>query len=275
MEKFNSWTELFISSLQTFGDKVMNTFPSILGALFIFVLGWIFAKLISLAVSRILRFVKFNELASKVNATEYLKKANVTLKPSVLVGKFIYWIILLLVLITASDTLGWTSVSAEISKLISYLPQLLIAIVIFIIGTYIATFIRDVISGTTNSLGISTGKVISGFVFYLLFIVVTLTALRQAGVDTSIITSNMLLILGAILAAAAISYGFASREVLSNILAGYMGRGTYQKGMDIEIGEVRGIITGVSSIGVTLKSQDGSRTIVPAQKLITQNVKIY
>jgi len=275
MEQLNTWSEVFLSSLRSFGESFMGSIPMIIGAILIFLIGWIFAKLLSGAVSRLLKLIKFNELADKVKATEYLNKANISLSPNQLVGKFIYWIMMLLVLITASDTLGWTNVSQELSKLISFLPQLLVAIIVFIIGTFIASFIRDLIAGATSSLGISTGRIISGFVFYLLFTMVTLTALRQAGVDTSIITSNLLLILGAVLLAAAISYGFASRDVLANILAGHMGRNTYTPGMDIEVAGFRGIVQSISSVGLIIEAADGTKKIVPTQLLMRESVTVF
>ena len=65
------------------------------------------------------------------------------------------------------------------------------------------------------------------------------------------------------------------RDALSNILAGYVGRNTYKKGMDIEFEGIRGTIENISNIGITLKSTDGTRTIVPTKKLLNENVKIF
>lgn len=274
MKELSTWSELFLNSLQTFGQQFMGAIPSLIGALMILLIGWIIAKLISNTVTRLLKAVKFDLLAEKIKATEFLTKANIQLTPSALVGKFAYWIILLLVIISASDALGWNSVSREVSKLIGYLPNLLIAIVFFIIGTYIATFVRDIIRGATSSLGIGTGKLISNVVFYLLFIIVSLTALDQGGMDTSIITSNLLMILGAILAAAAISYGFASREVLSNILASFFSRRTFLVGQTIEVEEVKGKIISINNISVTIQNGEHEKVIIPAHLLITNKVKI-
>ena len=150
----------------------------------------------------------------------------------------------------------------------------MVAIVFFIVGTYIASFVRDIIKGATNSLGISTGKLISNVVFYLLFIIVTLTSLDQGGVDTSIITSNLMLILGAILLAASISYGLASKEVLSNILASFFSRRTYDLGQTIEIDGLRGKIVEISTISVTILNEAKERVIIPSHQLVTNQVKI-
>ena len=274
MKELTSWPELFLNSLQAFGQKLMGAIPGIIGAILILLLGWLLAKLVSRGISRLLRVVKFDTLAEKIKATDYLEKANVSLSPSNLIGKFVYWIILLLVIISASDALGWDAVSREISKLLGYLPNLLIAIVFFVVGTYIATFVRDVISGATSSLGISTGKLISNVVFYLLFIIVTLTALGQAGVDTSIITSNLLMILGTVLAAAAISYGFASKDVLSNILASFFSRKTFGVGQTIEVNGAKGKIVAVNNISVVVENTQGERIVIPSHQLITNQVKI-
>lgn len=274
MNEVSTWSELFFRSLTTFGQTLMSAMPSIIGAIVILLLGWLFAKLVSGAINRILKAVKFNKLAENVNVKDFLEKANIQLSPNVLISKFVYWLLILLVVITAADTLGWSAVSDEISKLLGYLPRLLAAIVFFIIGVYIATFVRDVIRGATKTLGISAGRVISAFVFYLLLILVTLTALGQAGVDTSIITSNLLLIIGSIMAAAAISYGFASRDVLSNILGSFFSRRTFAVGQTIEIDGQRGKIVQMTNISVTIQISENEKLVIPAHQLITKQIKI-
>lgn len=274
MEELGTWSALFLESLRGFGEKIASAIPGIVLAILILLLGWLVAHLVSGAISRLLRLVKMDALGERIQADEVLKRANIQLKPSALIGKVVYWILLLLVIITAAETLGWNALSAEISNLLGYLPKLLIAIVFFVVGTYIAGFVRDFIHSAARSLGIAAGRLISAFVFYLLFIIVTLTALRQAGVDTTIITSNLLLILGAILASAAISYGFASREILANILAGFFSRQTFKPGQVIEFDGDRGEIVATSSISVTIRNAAGDDVVIPTHQLITHKVKI-
>ena len=241
----------------------------------IFLVGWLVAKILAYLTLKFLKIIKFDTLAEKVNAISYLSKANISLSPSRLISKFVYWIMLLLVIITASETMGWEVVSNEIAKLIAYLPKLVVAIVLFIIGTYIASFIRDIILGATRSLGISSGKILAQFVFYFLFITVVLTSLNQAGVNTSIITSNLFLILGSILIAAAISYGFASRDVLKNILSGYFIRNDYKVGMIIEVDGEKGKIISLTNISITIANETGRKTVIPTSFLADQKVNIY
>lgn len=274
MEDFTSWSELFYASIHNIGIKAMQTLPKAIGAILILLIGWLFSKLVSKGITRLLNLLKFNQLSEKINVQQYLEKANVDRTPSDLVGKFFYWILLLLVLVTTADSLGWDALSQEISNLIGLLPNLLFAAIFFIVGVYIATFVRDFIKGASSSLGISAGRILGTLVFYLLLIIVTLTALEQAGLDTSIITSNLLLILGSIMVAASISYGLASRDVLSNILASFFSRRTFREGQIIEIDGDRGTIVKMSNVSVIIQNEAGEKTVIPAQQLINYRVKI-
>lgn len=274
MEDLTSWTQFFVDSLKTMGEKIVAVLPSILGALLFLLLGWFLARIISAAIVRLLKAVNFDTFADKVKVKEFLSKANVSISASEIIGRFIRGIIILLAFVGACDHLGLTVVSEKIGELINYLPTLFVAIVIFLIGVYIATFIRDLIKGATASIGMSAGKVVSNLVFYFLFTMVTLTALDQAGIDTTVITSNMLIIMGSILAAAAISYGFASRHVLSNILAGYAGRNTFNKGQIIEIDGIKGKIIDITSTSVILQTEH-EKMVIPNHDLLTEKVKIH
>jgi len=107
----------------------------------------------------------------------------------------------------------------------------------------------------------------------LLFIFIAITALNQAGVDTDIITSNITLILGSILLAFAISYGFASRNLASNMLSSYYGKGKFTEGQRIRIGDEEGVIVRIDSISVTLQ-QEKQQLVFPSKRLVEEEVII-
>ncbi|NJL11641.1 MAG: hypothetical protein HC913_00535 [Microscillaceae bacterium] len=227
MKDFSTWKELFFSSFGAFLNVIVQALPSFLGALILLLIGWLVAKSLSFVVLKLLVNIKFDRLIEKPPLSEYFSQANLMAKPSEWVRKLVYWTVYLLFIVTAAETLGLEVVSAEISKLISYLPRLFAALLIFGIGVYIISFVRDFIRAATATLGMSAGKFISGFVFYILLIILGLTTLKQAGMDTDIITTNLSLIMGAIFFSFALGYGFASRDILSNILATFLAAGCF------------------------------------------------
>ena len=274
MNEDAGYAYLFLDSLEGMARTVLSVVPRVLAALIILALGWLIARLISRGLARLLQAAGFDRVAGRVGATQLLKRANVQLRPSTLLGRFIYYVLLLVVIITAADTVGWTAVSTEISKLLGYLPRLLSALVFFVVGSYIAGFIRDLLRGAAGSLGISAGRIISSVVYYLLMLIITLTALEQGGVDTSIITSNLLVIVGSVTLAGAIAYGLASRDVLTNILAGFFTRRAVRVGQLIEVDGQRGRVISMSGLSITLQVSPTERLILPSQLLITHPIRI-
>ena len=270
---YNLW-DLLVDSLRVFAEKFMGTIPSILGAVIVLLIAWLLARLVSGGFERLLRTVKFDILAERLQLTEFLQQMGVQMSPSALIGRFIYWIFVLLIIASAAETLNWVLVSELIQKFLSYLPKLVTGIVVFIAGSYLASLARDFIRSATGSLGISTGRILSSVLYYLLFIMVVLTAMEQASIDTRILSTNLLIIIAAIMLAAAISYGFASRDVLANILAGFFNRRTFQKGMVIEIDGIQGMIVEMSNVAVTIQVSENERVVIPSHQLMTSKVKI-
>ena len=219
MNTINHWSDVVLSSLNTLGQSFMEAIPNIIGAVFLIIFGWLLAKLFSFLTGRLLRAVNFNKLMDRLSELPFIKNSQFTIDGVGIVKKFVYWIILLLFFISASETLGWTSVSQEIGKLISFLPQLFSAVIILVIGLYIANLVRGVIGTTLGSLEVSSSKLIASVAFYAIVIVISITALNQAGIDTEVITSNLVVVIAAIMLAFTIAFGFGAQEILSNILS--------------------------------------------------------
>ncbi len=266
--------DIFLESLRVFGEKFMDTIPGLLLGIIVLLIAWLLARIISSGFERLLKTVKFDQFAERMKLTTFLTQMGIQMSPSALIGRFIYWIFVLLIIASAAETLNWTAVSYQIQRFLDYVPNLVTAILVFIVGAYLASLVRDFVRSSTNSLGISTGRILSTVIYYVLFIMVVLTAMEQAKIDTKILSTNLLIIIAAIMLAAAISYGFASKDVLSNILAGFFIKRTFQKGMMIEIDSIRGTIIEITNIAVTLQLTDNERIVIPSQQFLTGKVKI-
>ena len=265
---------LFTESLRVFGEKFMETIPSLLGGILVFIVAWLLAKLIAGGFERLLRIVKFDQLSERVKISSFLGKAGIQMSPSAIIGRFIYWVFVLLIIASAAETLSWRPVSEQITKFIDYVPNLITAILVFIVGAYLVSLVRDFVRTSTGSLGISTGRILSTVIYYVLFIMVILTAMDQAKIDTRVLSTNMVIIIGAIMLSAAVSYGIASRDVLANILAGFFNKRTFQKGMVIEVDGIRGVIIEMTNIAVTIQVSENERVVIPMQELMKNKIKI-
>ena len=274
MDDFSNASEFFINSLKGLATSLSESLPGIVNALLIFLVGWLFARVVAWIINRFLSKLNFDKLAQKIEADDFLKNANINLTPTRMVSKFIYWVLMLFVFITVADMLGWDKVSGEIANLLGYLPNLFFAVVFFIIGVYIASFVRKLIQGATATIGLSAGRMIGNVVFYFLMIIVTITALDQAGLDTTMLSSNLLIIIGAVVLAAAVSYSIASVDFVKNILAGFYTRKSFYVGQKIEVDGEVGEIQDITNISLVLKKENGEEVLIPTSILINNKVRI-
>ena len=272
MNTLHQWEEMFSSSLATFSQRIFNVLPNVIGALLLLLLGWLIAKGVSIAIRKLLQSKTMARLTERLNRLSLLQRSDLSLDSVRIISRFVYWIILLIFFVAASETLGWTAVSRTLNNLINYLPALLSAIVILLIGLYLAQTVRAVIRAALHSLRVGAAQLISSLAFYLLATIVVLTALEQAGVDTSIITANLTLIVGAVVGAFAISFAIASRHILENILASFYGRKNFAVGDTIRLNTVEGTIVRIDGVSVVVKTKD-AEVVLPAQALISEQIE--
>ncbi|MEX0291248.1 MAG: mechanosensitive ion channel domain-containing protein [Flavobacteriaceae bacterium] len=273
METINEWKDLTVESLKTMGGDIASTLPNIVGAIVILIIGWLITRIVTFLLGKILKLAKIDRLTDKINESNIFGDVDVKFKVSKVLVGFVKWILFLVFLIVAADIMHWEIISTEIGNLLRYLPRLFSAIALFMIGLYIATFIRKAILGLFESFEFSGSKIISRLVFYIIVIIITITALNQAGVDTTIITNNVTIILGAFLLAIAIGFGLGSKEVVGDLLRTYYARRNYVVGDKIKIDGMEGTVEAIDNITMTLKTNKG-KTIVPISYVVESRVDI-
>ncbi|MFK7756720.1 MAG: hypothetical protein AB8B53_07295 [Flavobacteriales bacterium] len=266
----NSLVNTFKSMAKTGAESI----PRVLVFLLIILIGFLIAKLLRKLLVKSLEKLNFDQLIEKVNLDKILNKIKPGLSITKVLGNILYWLVNLAFITAAANYMGLLMVSVAIAVFFAYIPTLLVAIIILIIGLYICDIVKNIIYTAANSIGISGAKAIANVVYYLLAVMVVITALEQAGVDTSMIRTNIHLIIGAFLFAFAISYGFASRELVTNILSSYYGKGKFKEGMKVRINGEEGIIEKVDSISVTLVKESDERIVLPSRTLIEDKIEI-
>lgn len=240
----------------------------------ILIVGWLFARFISKMIEKLLKAIKIDSIGDKVNDIDMLQNANIKILPSILISRIIYYILMLLVITAALEVVSLDELSKQVQKLIEYIPKLFSACLILLGGLIVANAIRSLLNAAFQSLNIASGKLISGFVFYFIFISVLLSALPQADFEVEFLQDNLTIIIGGIVFAFAIGYGFASRNIMSNLLAALYSRNKFQVGDDIKIDGTRGTIIEMDSTSLTLETSD-RRIVIPLNQLTTQRVEVF
>ena len=269
METISKWKDLTFSSLEQMSKNVADVIPNVIGAILILIIGWIITKIVLIILRRVLKLTKVDRVTELINEKDLFGTTDLKFNVSGVITGFVKWILYLVFLIVASDIMDWRIVSVEIGNLLRYLPKLFSAIALLMIGLYIANFLKKAIFGLFESFDLAGSKLVSNLVFYVIAVIIVITALNQAGIDTSVITNNVTIILAAFLAAIAIGFGFGSKEVVADLLRSFYSRRNYEIGQKIHFNDVKGTIESIDNITMTLKTAKG-KTVIPIKE-ITQN----
>lgn len=246
--------------------------PNILGALLVLLVGYIVARVLRRILKTILAKAKVDVLGEKLNEIEIVQKSKFKIKLSTIFSKLIYFIIMLFVWVAATDVLGMEAISQLVTDIFNFIPNLLVAFIILIIGLLLADLIRKAVLTACNSLGIPSAKLIATLVFYFIFINILISALSQAQINVEFLSQNISLVIGGAVLAFAIGYGFASRDILSNFLASFYGKGMFEVGERVVIDGIEGEIIEIDRANITLLSEK-KKVIIPFSKAINNKVE--
>jgi hypothetical protein len=255
-------------------NQLKGFFPNLVFALAILIIGWIIAKIIARIIRNILETIKIDGLADKLNQIDLVQQANLNILPSKVISKIIYYILMLMAVIVATEKLGVEAVTDLLKDFINYLPNLLVALGFFVIGLLIADAIRGVILTACQSLGIPSAKIIASVVFYFIFLSVTMSALDQAKISTDFINSSLMIIIAGAVGAFALGYGLASKGMMANFLASFYVKGRFKIGDQVTIDGIKGKITEMDNSSLVVSTEE-SKTVFPLSKLAENEIEIH
>jgi small-conductance mechanosensitive channel len=246
-EQFANAIEGTVASLSTWT-------PRVIGGLVLLLLALLVAKLVERVLRAVLTRMKIGALAERLGVVETLKKVGIAQPLDVLIPRIVYYLLLFLFVQTAAEALGLGPISAAIGALFAYLPNVLSAVLIVLVGTVVAQMAGQTVARAARESGIdfasSLGSVVSGLIIFVLGIM----AIAQLRIDTDIVRLVIACGLAGLALAFGLSFGLGTREITRNLIAGFYARKIFRTGDELEIQGERGVL----------------RSITPTQTLLVQ-----
>jgi len=273
MNKVNEFSDVALKSLNNIWLEITKIFPNIIGSFIVLIIGWIATKLVVKIIKKVLKLVNTNKLDDKLNDIEIIEGKKLNFDTVKFISNLVKYLMYVIIFVTASDIMGLDIITEQISDLLSYVPQLLAAVIIFVIGLLFANFVKNGLKSLFESMDLSGGKIISQVVFFLILTFISITALNQAGINTQIITNNINMIIAAFLLAFAIAFGLGARLVVGKLMHTFYARKMFEAGQKIIFNDKAYVIDEVKSISVILKNDEG-RLVVPINDLMENQVQM-
>lgn len=273
MNNVSIWSDTIATAMTSLWIKVANFVPNLFAACLILLIGYFVAKSLAFLLAHGLKRLGFDKLAASVGISDALVRANVGCTSAELVSKLGFWLIMLSFLISATEALGLVQISATIEGFVLYLPKVMAAVLVLIVGLYLAGFARDLVKNAAESTGIVYAKPLASAVYGILFVIILSLAINQMEIETDLLNSIVAILIAAFGIAIALSLGLGTRELSTHITAGVYVRDLFEVGDVIEFDDVCGSVIRVGTVKTVILCDDGSSVSIANTQLVNTVVR--
>jgi hypothetical protein len=218
------WGTALYSSVTNALTMFANAIPRILGFVVILLVGWFIASLVAKAVAVLLRSVHFNELAQRAGLSTFVDKSGVRSDSSGFIAGVVKWFVRLVSLVVAFDALGLPAVSGVLREFLMWLPNLIVALVVLVIGGLAANALSVVVRGATATTHLGNPITLSRVASVAVWAFTIVVAVNQLGIATTLVNTLFMASVWAVAIAGALAFGLGARDTAGEIVRNWYRR---------------------------------------------------
>jgi small-conductance mechanosensitive channel len=215
------------------------------------------AKVIEVVLRRALTRLRFDDILQKAGIDQALGRVGVRESLNQVVPRLVYYLLLFLFIRTAAQALGLAAISEAMGTFLAYLPNLVAAILILVLGSVAAQFAGRTVARAAADSGIDFAESLGSLVSGLMLFVLGIMALGQLKIDTEIVRVVTTCLLAGIGLAFGLSFGLGTRDITRNMLAGFYARKIFRVGEPLEVRGQRGTLRSITPTQTILEREDG------------------
>jgi hypothetical protein len=270
--ELETWRHSFVAAMTSLWSKVASFIPDLIAALFIVLLGFVVAKIVDTVLSKGLAKLGLDRLMTGAGVTKLLGRIGVTAPVSAVIGKIVYWFIVLTFVVSAAETMGLARVSSTLDAFALYLPKVFGAALILLAGLLLSHLVSGIVRGAAESIGVDYAGGLGRFAQGLLVIITVSLAIGQLQIETALLNTVIAIVLVSFGAAVALALGLGSRQIVGQILAGVYIRELYQVGDRIRVADVEGVVDEIGTVKTTLIDDQGAIISISNRTLLDERV---
>lgn len=254
--------ELF-SGVRDVSESLAAAVPTIAAAAILILAGWLLGRLLAWLARRATSSA-LTRLGRRPSLEGAIETSGASTQVPAVIGGFVFWVVVIFFVAAAMETLGLPVVTSSLSRVASYLPNVLAALVIVFAGLIAARVAGATVTRAASRTGMALAPAIGTTVRGAVILVAMVVAVEQVGIQADILVIILATVVGTTLAGAGLAFGLGARTAVSNIIASHYVARAYRVGQTIRVGDVEGKIVETTPTAVFLSSRQG-RVMIPAR----------
>jgi len=266
-----NWQNSLVDTYEEFTTQIIAFAPLLAGTVAVLIVGWFVAHILRIATRKLIRGL--DSILQGAAPDEGARQLKIRRSYAVIAGNVVFWIVFIFFIAAAANMLGWKMLSNWMDNVVVYLPSLISGLLIILAGFVLSNLVKAGVISTASSAGMAQGDVL-GRVAQMVVIFTTLViGIEQIGINVDFLTNVLIVIIGVLLAGAALAFGLGARSLVANIIGAQQLRKHCRTGEQMLSGDVEGSIVEVTQTCIVLDTEYG-RTVIPA-KLFQEQVSSF
>ena len=209
---------LILEPLQDVLLRFREFLPNLLAMLVILILGIILARLLRMVLVKFLVAIKFDSWSDRLGFTTLLRKGDLWVKPSTVIGAILFWLLIIVTLMAGLSALKVAAIDSMVEEFFGYMPRVFSAAIILVVGYVASGFISRTVLLTAANAGYHYAKLLAEAVRALLMVMVLAMVMEQLQIATSIVLAAFSIVFGGIVIALAIAFGVGGINTARRII---------------------------------------------------------
>ena len=213
-----TWGEAISNSFKHVWVPVVNFLPKLIGAVIVFLIGWIIAVFIGKLVAQIIRALRVDQVLAKLGLERPLQRAGLTLDSGKFVGELVKWFFIIVFLMAATDIIGLTQVTDFLKQIVFYIPRVIVAVLILLIAVLVAVFLQKLVRASVEAAKLKSADFLGAVTKWAVIIFGILAALLELKIAPYLIQTLVTGFVAALAIAVGISFGLGGKDAAKEVI---------------------------------------------------------
>lgn len=193
--------------------------PSLLGALILFIIGWVVASVIGKAIAQVLNALKLDKLFESAGASDLLNRAGMKLNVGGFIGGVVKWFIIVVFLMASLEIMGLTQVNDFLREaVLFYLPKVIIASLVLVIATVISDTMKKLVQASAQAANVRSANMLGSITRYAIWIFAFIIALSELGIASSFMQILFTGLIAALAIACGLAFGLGGKDAAAKAI---------------------------------------------------------
>lgn len=216
-----NWADVLMVSLQNLWGGFITFLPALVGAVIIFVIGWLVAMALEKVIERVLKTIQVDRIFDQLGFMKAVQKAGLDWEFSGFVGWLAKWFVLIAFTLAAADILGLSQVANFLGDVVAYIPNILVSAFILLAAALISDFLERVVRASMQAADFAAPNTVGILIRWAIWIFAILAVFNQLGVAANLVNTLFMGFVAFLAVAGGLAFGLggqgAAREWLERV----------------------------------------------------------